>query len=75
MDLSRGNLSSFGPRSLKRNEKIKKIAKYKLTKDPAQNKLIDHFIKCIQSKKQESPNFADGKKAVEFVLEAYSFKK
>ena len=38
-------------------------------------KLIDHFIDCILRGEQESPDFIDGKKAVEFVLEAYSLLK
>jgi UDP-N-acetylglucosamine 3-dehydrogenase len=74
-DISGRNPLSFGPRSLKRNKVIKNLLKFKPTNESAQNKLIDHFINCIQTKKQESPNFIDGKKAVEFVLEAYSFKK
>ncbi len=40
-----------------------------------QYRLIDHFINCIAEDKQESPNFEDGKRAVEFVLEAYSLKE
>ena len=39
-----------------------------------QHKLIDHFIDCVINKKQEEPNFNDGKRAVEFVLEAYKLK-
>ncbi len=75
VDLSGRNPLSFGPKSLKGNKLIKDLLKFKQTNESAQNKLIDHFIKCILTKKQESPNFSDGKKAVEFVLEAYSFKK
>lgn len=75
VDLSGRNSPSFGPKNLKRNKLIKDIRKIKPPSESAQNKLIDHFINCILAKKQESPNFVDGKKAVEFVLEAYSFKK
>jgi len=75
VDISGRNPVSLGPKSLKKNKLIKVLLKIKPTKESAQNKLIDHFIKCILTKKQESPNFNDGKKAVEFVLEAYSFKK
>jgi predicted dehydrogenase len=75
VDLSGRIPPSFGPKSLRRREKIKDIVEYKPTNEYTQNKLIDHFIDCIQTKQQESPNFDDGKKAVEFVLEAYSFKK
>ncbi len=75
IDLSGRISPSFGPKSLKRNKQIKDLLKVKPPRESAQNKLIDHFINCILTKKQESPNFRDGKKAVEFVLEAYSFKK
>ncbi len=75
VDISGRNRLSFGPNSLKKNKSIKRLLKFKPTNESAQNKLIDHFINCVQTKKQESPNFDDGKKAVEFVLEAYSFKK
>jgi len=74
VDLSGRNPLSFSPKTLKRNKLIKDLLEFKPTNESAQNKLIDHFINCIQTKKQESPNFDDGKKAVEFVLEAYSFK-
>ena len=75
MDISGRNPLSFGPKSLKRNKVFKDLLDYKPTHESAQNKLIDHFINCIQTNKQESPSFDDGKKAVEFVLESYSFKK
>ena len=75
VDISGRNRLLFGPKSLKKNKIIKALLKFKPTNESAQKKLIDHFIKCIQTKKQESPNFDDGKKAVEFVLNAYSFKK
>lgn len=75
VDLSGRNSPIFGPKKLKRNEAIKEIVEYKPINKSAQNNLIDHFINCIQAKRQEHPNFDDGKKAVEFVLEAYSFKK
>ena len=74
VDISGRSPLSFGPKSLKRNKKIKDLLEFKPTDESNQNKLIDHFINCIQTKKQESPNFDDGKKAVEFVIEAYSFK-
>ena len=75
VDLSGRNPLSFSPKSLKTKKLIKDLLEFKPTNESAQNKLIDHFINCIQTKKQESPNFDDGKKAVEFVLEAYTFKK
>lgn len=75
VDLSGRNLPSFGPESLKSNKLIKDLLDFKPTNESAQNKLIDHFINCVLTKKQEHPNFEDGKKAVEFVLDAYSLKK
>ncbi|MBY9008658.1 MAG: Gfo/Idh/MocA family oxidoreductase [Candidatus Lokiarchaeota archaeon] len=75
VDISGRNPLSFGPKNLKRNKLIKNLLKFKPIHESAQNKLIDHFINCIQTKKQESPNFEDGKRAVEFVLDAYSLKE
>ncbi|MBY8987755.1 MAG: Gfo/Idh/MocA family oxidoreductase [Candidatus Lokiarchaeota archaeon] len=75
VNLSESESPLFGLKSLKRNKVIKELLDFKPTTESTQNKLIDHFINCILTKKQESPNFNDGKKAVEFVLEAYSFKK
>jgi predicted dehydrogenase len=75
VDVIGRNPPLMGPRKLKINKSIKDLLNYKPTLESAQNKLINHFIDCILTKKQESPNFQDGKKAVEFVLEAYSFKK
>ncbi|MHA2289405.1 MAG: Gfo/Idh/MocA family protein [Promethearchaeota archaeon] len=75
VDLSSRNLPSYGPKNLRKSKYIKDLLSYKPTNESAQNKLINHFIYCILTKKQESPNFEDGKKAVEYVLEAYSLKK
>ena len=75
VDISGRNRLSFGPKSLKRNKEIKRLLKFKPTNESAQNKLIDHFINCIKTNNQENPNFEDGKRAVEFVLEAYSLKE
>ena len=75
VDLSGRNPLSFGPESLNRNKVIKDLLEFRPTNESAQNQLIDHFINCIQTKKQESPNFDDGKKAVDFVLDAYSLKE
>jgi predicted dehydrogenase len=74
VDLSGRNHPTFGPKKLKKDPKIKKLLDNKAINFSAQNDLIDHFINCIQTKEQDHPNFNDGKKAVEFVLEAYSFK-
>ncbi len=75
IDLHSREPISFKPKILKKNQYIKMFWK----KDYSQNKigqhlLIDHFINSVISKKQEQPDFIDGKRAVEFVLEAYSKK-
>ena len=75
LDISGRNPLSFGPESLKINRIIKNLLEFKPLYESAQNKLIDHFIKCIKTNNQENPNFEDGKRAVEFVLDAYSLKK
>jgi predicted dehydrogenase len=75
IDLGKKYSVSYGPRTIKRNKLIKKIINYKKSRNIAQYSLIDHFINCIVENKQESPNFEDGKRAVEFVLEAYSLKE
>jgi len=75
VDLRYKKLVSCSPMKLRRNVFIKNLIKYKAPTGIAQNLLIDYFIKCILENKQESPNFIDGKKAVEFVLEAYSLKE
>jgi len=74
LDLSGRNPPSFGPKKMKRNNVINFFLEINPPIESTQNKLIDHFIDCIQTKKQENPNFEDGKKAVEFVLDAYSLK-
>jgi len=63
------------PLKLKIVPSIKKILNYKPPHNAAQNRLIDHFVNCILNSKQESPDFEDGKRAFEFVLDAYSFKE
>jgi len=64
----------FGPKNLEKNVYIKKALSHRTSERNFQHLLIDHFINCILKSKQESPDFSDGKKAVEFVLNAYSFK-
>ncbi|MHA2394836.1 MAG: Gfo/Idh/MocA family protein [Promethearchaeota archaeon] len=64
---------SFRPRKLGRNPAIKEFLQREHSmKIMPQHRLINHFIDCILKGKQESPDFNDGKRAVEFVLEAYS---
>lgn len=64
---------SFKPRKFGRNPAIKEFLERDFSmKGMPQHLLIDHFIDCILKGKQEHPDFYDGKRAVEFVLEAYS---
>lgn len=65
---------SVAPRKLKYDKYIKEILSFQeYGKDTLQS-LIDRFINCVMEGKQESPNFEDGKRAVEFVLKAYALK-
>ncbi|MFW9951948.1 MAG: Gfo/Idh/MocA family protein [Candidatus Thorarchaeota archaeon] len=73
VDLHSKNPFSYKPKGLKKNPILKKALKYKYNRSAIpQHDLIDHFINCILKRKQENPSFLDGKRAVEFVLEAYS---
>ncbi len=74
-NLTNKNFVSYGPRNLKKNEFLQNLINYKPSGDIAQYVLTDHFIDCIKKKTQENPNFEDGKRAVEFVLDAYSLKE
>ncbi len=62
---------SFQPRTLKRNILIKKSLSMKTQSKNYQDKVIDHFIDAIINNEHKHPNFWDGKRSVEFVLEAY----
>jgi UDP-N-acetylglucosamine 3-dehydrogenase len=64
---------SYKPKKLKKTPVIKEFLEkdYSISIRP-QHLLINHFIDCILKGKQEKPDFHDGKRAVEFVLEAYS---
>lgn len=71
VDLHSKRPVSCQPKALKENPIIKKAHYYKKLSNNYQDVLIDHFIDNIINKKEEHPNFEDGKKAVEFILEAY----
>lgn len=75
LNLTNKNKVSYGPRKLKKNEYLQNLIEYKPSGDIAQYVLTDHFIECVRKKIQENPNFEDGKRAVEFVLDAYSLKE
>jgi len=62
---------SYQPKALKKNKLIKKAYSIKRLSSNYQDRVIDHFIDAIINNKHPSPNFEDGKKAVEFILEAY----
>jgi len=51
------------------------VLEYRPSSDISQHLLINHFINCVLKGIQEHPDFKDGKRATEFVLDAYSFKK
>ena len=73
IDLHSPEPLSYKPNALKRDQYIKESLKKKYdTNYLGQHLLIDHFVNCVVNKKQEHPDFTDGKRAVEFVLEAYS---
>jgi UDP-N-acetylglucosamine 3-dehydrogenase len=75
VDLQSSEPLDYKPKKLKKNETIKEILEGKFSSNEIpQHILIDHFIQCVLNGKQENPNFEDGKRAVELVLEAYSFK-
>lgn len=65
----------FLPHELKENIFIKEADNYKRPEETLHHLLIDHFIECVLENRQASPDFNDGKIAVEFVFDAYSLKK
>ena len=73
IDLMRNKIT-IRPITMKNHQDIRQLVQNKSSSKNTQHLLIDHFINCILQKKQESPNFEDGKRAVEFVLDAYSLK-
>lgn len=75
VNLRRKKITYFKPLTLKKNSFFKKALSHREPKIIHQHALIDHFIDCVLNKKQDHPDFIDGKKAVEFVLNAYSLKK
>jgi len=68
------NKITIRPITIKNQQDIRQLVQNRSSSKNTQHLLIDHFINCILQKKQESPNFEDGKRAVEFVLDAYSLK-
>ncbi|MBD3254822.1 MAG: hypothetical protein GF383_07000 [Candidatus Lokiarchaeota archaeon] len=72
VDLHDKNPVKVMPRKLKRNKFIKKALNYRPSLEIAQHSLIDHFIECVIREEQGHPNFFDGKKALEFVLNSYN---
>ena len=74
VDLNAKEPITFAPKKLKRNQFVQAAIEHKTTSLITQHLLIDHFIDCVVKGKQERPDFNDGKRAVEFVLQAYSLK-
>lgn len=65
----------YKPKKLKRDPYLKKILKNKYNYNLIpQHALINYFIECIIDNRQSDPSFNDGKRALEFVLKAYSNK-
>ena len=76
IDLQSNKPFNYKPSKLKRNSIFKEaISETYNTASIAQHDLINHFVDCVINKKQDHPNFNDGKRAVEFVLQAYNFLK
>ena len=76
IDLQSNKPFNYKPSRLKRDPILKQaVTDTYNTTSIAQHDLINHFIDCVIDKKQDEPNFNDGKRAVEFVLKAYNFKK
>ncbi|MHA1874827.1 MAG: Gfo/Idh/MocA family protein [Promethearchaeota archaeon] len=75
IDLQSNTPFTFQPKKLRRNAYLKEAleADYNMNIIP-QHELINHFVSCVLNKNQENPNFYDGKRAVEFVLESYKMK-
>ncbi|MHA1292288.1 MAG: Gfo/Idh/MocA family protein [Promethearchaeota archaeon] len=64
------------PKVIRKNKYINNVFKQKISKEPAHYQLIEHFVNCVlENKTIDGPTFQDGKKAVEFVLNAYFLKK
>ncbi len=74
IDLNSNTPITCIPRKLKKNSIIKDTLSYTPTNENTQFLLINHFVDCVLKGTQEHPNFEDGKRAVEIVLEAYGLK-
>jgi predicted dehydrogenase len=75
IDLQSNDPLSFKPKTLIKNQFVKTFFDQNHAVNRiAQHLLIDHVVQCVINKKQEHPDFNDGKRAVEFVLNAYSKK-
>jgi len=73
LDMQSKEPLSYRPKKLRRNPAIKEFLEGEHSmKIMPQHLLINHFIDCVLKGRQENPDFNDGKRAVEFVLEAYS---
>ncbi|MGV9172832.1 MAG: Gfo/Idh/MocA family protein [Promethearchaeia archaeon] len=71
---SQQNPISVTPKDLHKYKLIKEALTFKKSHRQTYHLLIEQFINCILNKTQGKPDFEDGKRAVEFVLDAYSFK-
>ncbi len=75
IDLVSNNLFCYKPEELKNNTLMNEAINHKLSELVPHYLLINHFIDCIIQNKNDHPNYDDGKKAVEFILDTYALKK
>ena len=75
IDLVLSKVFDCKPKELKTNPLINDAINHKLSDLAPHHELINHFIDCIEQNKNDHPNFEDGKKAVEFILDSYALKK
>lgn len=75
IDLQSNTPFTFHPKKLRRKPHLKEALEANYSKNIIpQHELINHFVNCVINKNQENPDFIDGKRAVEFVLNAYSYR-
>lgn len=74
IDLHKKHPISCEPQSLHKEKLIKEALAFKKSHQNTYNLLIEEFIQSILNERQGKPDFLDGKRAVEFVLDAYALK-
>ncbi|MFO8019440.1 MAG: Gfo/Idh/MocA family oxidoreductase [Promethearchaeia archaeon] len=74
LDLRKQKPASCIPKKLHQKKLIKEALSFKKSHRETYHLLIEEFIHSILDNTQGKPDFEDGKRAVEFVLDAYSLK-